>query len=424
VELGVLLLDASAFFNKLDKSVLEAFPTKAQLFEYDAVILGDIDPAKVERAKSFFTDLAEFVKQRGGGLLVIAGEHAAPHKLFDTSLADLLPILPADGTARTGLPPPTPENAPIADGYRLKLTPLGRSHPLFRFDSADDGGRRLENLKPFYWAASGYKRKAGAEVLATHPDRPADGDPGALHPLAVQQFYGRGRVVFFGFEETWRWRFRNDEERFNQFWTQAVRALARTRITKVELKTDRQTAYRKGEPIRVTLRYPDDAPAPPDGAAVKLRMQRQPLRMPGGGLLGESEARVVELTKVDGTRGEYQALVTRTPEGEYLFQVADGVPLPGTIRPRAEARVLPPPGERDRVEMNRPELERAANESRGKFYTLADADKLLGDLPEVTRLPLNQPVPPLGVWNHAGLFGLLVMLLAVEWWVRRRERLV
>ncbi len=424
VELGVLLLDGSAFFHKLDKSVLEAFPTKAQLFEYDAVILGDIDPAKLERANTFFADLAEFVKVKGGGLLVIAGEHAAPHKLFDTPIADLLPVVPTDAAARGGPPAPTPENAAIADGYQLKLTPLGRSHPLFRFDADDGGGKRLEALKPFFWAASGYKRKATAEVLATHPERPADGDPGALHPLAVQQFYGRGRVLFFGFEETWRWRFRADEDRFNQFWTQVVRALARTRITKVELKTDRQTAYRKGEPIRVTLRYPDDAPAPPAGATVRLRMQRQPLRMPGGGILGETETRTVELTKVENSRGEFQALVTRTPEGEYLFQVAEGTELPGGTRPRAEARVLPPPGERDRVEMNRPELERAANESRGKFYTLADADKLIGDLPEVTRLPLNQPVPPLGVWNHAALFGLLVALLAVEWWVRRRERLV
>lgn len=423
VELGVLLQDGSAFFHKLDKSVLESFPTKAQLFEYDAVILGDIDPAKLERANTFFADLAEFVKARGGGLLVIAGEHHVPHKLFDTPLADLLPIAPSDGAARGGPPAPTPENNPIADGYRLRLTPLGRSHPLFRFD-ADDGAKRLDALKPFFWAATGYKRKPAAEVLATHPDRPADGDPGSLHPLAVQQFYGRGRVMFFGFEETWRWRFRADEERFNQFWTQAVRALARTRVTKVELKTDRQTAYRKGEPMRVTLRYPDDAPAPPDGATVKLRMQRQPLRLPGGGLVGETETRTVELTKVANTRGEFQAVVTRTPEGEYLFQVAEGVELPGGTRPRAEARVLPPPGERDRVEMNRTELERAASESRGKFYTLADADKLLADLPDAPRLPLNQPVPPLGVWNHAALFGLLVALLAVEWWVRRRERLV
>jgi hypothetical protein len=424
VELGVILQDASPFFQKLDKSVLEAFPTKAQLFEYDAVVLGDIDPAKLERANTFFADLVEFVKVKGGGLLVIAGEHHIPHKLFDTPLAGLLPVAPTDAAARGGPPAPTPETAPLTDGYHLKLTPLGRSHPLFRFDGEGDGGKRLDALQPFFWAASGYKRKPTAEVLATHPERPADGDPGALHPLAVQQFYGRGRVLFFGFDETWRWRFRLDEERFNRFWTQTVRALSRTRVTTVELKTDRQTAYRKGEPIRVTLRYPDDAPAPPDGATVRLRMQRQPLRLPGGGILGETETTVLDLTKIADTRGEYQALVTRTPEGEYLFQVAEGVELPGGTRPRAEARVLPPPGERDRPEMNRPELERAANESRGQFYTLADADKLIGDLPEVTRLPLNQPVSPLGVWNHAALFGLLVLLFAVEWWVRRRERLV
>jgi len=37
---------------------------------------------------------------------------------------------------------------------------------------------------------------------------------------------------------------------------------------------------------------------------------------------------------------------------------------------------------------------------------------------------LNQPCPPLSIWNHAALFGLWVLLLASEWWLRRRERLV
>ena len=63
-------------------------------------------------------------------------------------------------------------------------------------------------------------------------------------------------MLFFGFEETWRWRFRADEDRFNQFWTQVVRALARTRITKVELKTDRQTQLvdiTVGQPVELEV---------------------------------------------------------------------------------------------------------------------------------------------------------------------------
>jgi hypothetical protein len=74
--------------------------------------------------------------------------------------------------------------------------------------------------------------------------------------------------------------------------------------------------------------------------------------------------------------------------------------------------------------MNKAELMRAAAESRGKFYTLADAERVADDLPDVERVPLNQPVAPIPLWNHAAAFGLLLVLLACEWVVRRRERLL
>jgi hypothetical protein len=48
----------------------------------------------------------------------------------------------------------------------------------------------------------------------------------------------------------------------------------------------------------------------------------------------------------------------------------------------------------------------------------------LDDLPDVPRVPLDQPVPPVPMWDHAGLFGLVVLLFAAEWWLRRRERLL
>jgi hypothetical protein len=38
-----------------------------------------------------------------------------------------------------------------------------------------ENARLWAGFKPFFWAASGYRRKATAEVLAVHPDRPADG---------------------------------------------------------------------------------------------------------------------------------------------------------------------------------------------------------------------------------------------------------
>src|SRR5581483_2162305 len=156
---------------------------------------------------------------------------------------------------------------------------------------------------------------------------------------------------------------------------------------------------------------------------VKVAVERAPLKSPDGTPAGgAAESQAVQLAKVEGTRATYQTLLTRTPEGEYRFYLTDPA-VPGS-RPRAEAKVLPPPGERERLEMNKAELMRAAAESRGKFYSLADAEKVADDLPEVARVPLNQPVPPVPLWNHAAAFALLLMLLGCEWVLRRRERLL
>lgn len=420
-DLNTLLLDASRDHPSTDRTALRGFPTRADLFEYDVVILGDVDPEKFPRPKQTMQDLADFVRQRGGGLLVVAGGQSAPFKLFDTPLADVLPVAPTDGRAEP--PKPTPERTPITEGYRMRLTPTGAQHPLFRFapDEADSA-RVWARLAPLYWHAAGYKRKEAAEVLAVHPDRPAEGGGGDNLPLAVQQFAGAGRVIFFGFDETWRWRFRQDEEQFNKFWRQAVRVLSRNRVSRAELRTNKQTPYRRDEPITVTARFPDDAPPPPaDG--VKVAVDRYPLRKSEGPAPGgEPETQKLTLSKVEGTRATFQGMLARTPEGQYRFSLAEP-DVPGS-RPRAEAVVLPPAGERDRLEVNRADLTRAAAESRGKAYTLADADDLIDELPEGVRVALNQPCPPVPVWNHAAAFGLIVTLLAAEWIVRRRERLL
>jgi hypothetical protein len=418
VDLHTLLLDASVDHATTDRGALRGFPTRNELFEYDVVILGDVDPARLDRPAQRMQDLADFVKTKGGGLIAIAGEHAMPHRLYDTPLADVLPVARSSKAA----PRPTSEDAPLAAGYLPKLTPVGTAHPIFRFASNEtDSSAVWQRLKSFHWSAGGYVRKTTAEVLAVHPEWPAEDDANEKHPIALQQFVGAGRTLFLGFDETWRWRWRKDEELFNRFWRQVVTVMARNRVRRIELKTDKSVAYRRDEPIKVTVEFPDDAP-PPAGP-VKVGVERGPLRdATGRAVAGDSESRSLTLAKVRGTRATYEATLARTPVGEYRFQLTE--PLPTGPKPKADARVLPPPGERDRLEMNRSDLARAASESRGTFHSFADADAAIDNLPEVARLPLNQPCPPLPVWNHGVTFALLLALLGCEWILRKRERLV
>jgi hypothetical protein len=283
-------------------------------------------------------------------------------------------------------------------------------------------------LVPLFWHSEGYRRKLAAEVLAVHPDRPAEPGPGGAakdeqHPLVLQQFVGAGRVLFFGFDETWRWRYREGEKYFNQFWAQAVRSLARTRVGRIELRLDRQTAYRRDEPIQITVRFPDNVPAPAADTPVRVTMERRPLKRPGApDPMDEPEHQTLTLAAREGARATYETLLTRTPEGEYRFAIAspsvEGMPR------RAEARVLPPPGELDRLQLNDAGLRRATQEAHGSYYPLDRASRLIEELPTGPRVALDQPCPPVLLWNHWGMFLLAFSLLAAEWVLRKRWRLL
>jgi hypothetical protein len=412
IDVDAYLVSASPDHPKQDRTSVNRFPTPEELRKYDVVILGDVDPRQFPRSDEVLASLAKYVKDHGGGLLMLAGEQANPHAYRDTPLADVMPII-CDG------PPPAPADT-LKEGYRPRLTPAGQAHPLFRFSTEEAENADIWNrLPPLYWYARGYRRKLSAEVLAVHPDRPAEGSSKEEgHPLVLQQFVGAGRVLFVGFDDTWRWRLRESEARFNQFWLQAVQALARGRIGRTEVRTDRKT-YRRDEPMRVTVRFPDDAPPPAGPVTVTIERTRP---RPPGGQPAEAESQTVQLAPREGARATFEALITRTPEGDYAFTLA--TPAGAGHRPRAEARVLPPPGELDRIQLNETEMQRAARESRGAYYPLDRADKVPEELAAGPRVALDQPCEPLSIWNSPALFALVLGLLTAEWTMRKKWRLL
>jgi hypothetical protein len=418
IELKVLLLDAANDWHLQDRSARPDFPTKEELNQFDVVILGDVDPRHPKLGDKNLKLLVDFVRERGGGLLALAGKRDNPHSFRTTPLADVLPI------QVIGPPPPDDFDIPRKEGFRPQLTGLGRMHPIFRFSPDEvENAAIWDHLAEMYWFAEGYRLQPAAEVLAVHPkQRALEPRPGAndeKHPLVVQHFVGNGRCLFLGFDETWAWGFRDDSLRYHQFWVQTVHYLARSRLGRIDLRLDRTSPYRRGEPIKVMVRFPDDTQPPKEDTKVEVLVQRRPLQKDGP---AETEPQTMQLAKVEGSRASYEALLTPTPEGEYRFWLKS--PNVTGSRPRAECKVLPPPGEMERLRMNQADMERAAEETHGKFYTLADADKLFEDLPSGSRVTLKTPGPPWLLWNHFLMFFLAIGLLGAEWALRKRKHLL
>jgi hypothetical protein len=420
ISVDTILLNASPGWAETDRSAFRSdFPTREQLFGYDVILLGDIDPRRLPHVSRTLQDLSEFVTVKGGGLLFLCGAHFTPAAWADTPLAAILPVTVRAPSSGESNPPPE-----AIQGYRPRLTELGQQHPIFRFHpDLGESLRVWEQLPPLYWYARGYQRKPQTSVLATlPPSHPNESEP---HPLVLQMFAGSGMVLFFGFDDTWRWRWRQQEEYFDRFWLQAIRFLARFRVRRPELKVTPKAEFRRDETMKVVVRFPVDAPPPAAQQAVRVTVQRRPLNSPHGSSTPETgETTTLTLARVPGPIPQYETVLTRVSEGDYQFTLIHPEAPPGQQPPTASARVLPPWAELDRIDLNRKEMVEAAARSGGQFFSLAEVDRLWTDLPPPPRVPLSQAEPLWPLWNLPWVYLILIGIVGSEWLLRKRARLL
>ncbi len=355
IDLNVVLLSSDTEYSEQDRSALPTFPaSKDDLFSYDVVIIGDADTSFLSQSQ--MNNLVQFVTEKGGGVLFMAGELFNPLSYRRTPLELLLPIELADARNPTAV-------GTSVNSYRPELTVEGRANPIFRLgDNEVDSMRIWEQLPELYWYFEAPRKKPAAQVLAEH--KTVIGSEGKL-PLIVYQFLGAGKVMFYAFDDTWRWRFRAGDRFFGRFWVQTIRFMARSRLVgnrQAEIQTDRRR-YQRGQPIQIRVRFPNPGLVP-SGEDVTIQLERK-----GQG------PRKLTLKLVPGTKNLFEGALPQAAEGEYQVRL---LPPPTLDRPvTADFRVDPPISEHERIEMNQAELIRAATASSGKFYTPLEAGSLL-----------------------------------------------
>jgi hypothetical protein len=404
IEFRTVLQDADLDYAALDQSALRVFPVRRdELFEYDVLIFGDVNPAFL--SASVMNNISDFVKVKGGGLVFIAGPQYTPLAFRDTPLAPLMPI--DLGAAR--LPP---EGEVASEGFSPVPTDLGQtSGPLQLGDSPAETAQIWAKLPPLYWLLEVGLTKRGATVLAEHPTRL--GADGRKLPVILMQYVDAGKVLFHATDETWRWRYRLGDVLLARYWVQTVRYLARAKLLGgdggAELTVDRRE-YRRGEPVRIRIRFVDErkAPAADDGVTVTIEQQG-------------SQSRRLKLHRHATSRGVFEGIFTGASEG--AFHVWMATPTVEGRAPSADFRVEAPPGEFEHVQMDVAELSRTAEISHGKFYRITNANNLLGDLPVGRQIPV-EALPPEVLWNRWWVFLLFLGLLVSEWILRKRKGLL
>jgi len=406
IELNTVLQAADLEHAEQDAAALRMFPgARDELFAYDVVILADADPAML--SASMMQNLVQFVDQpgKGGALVLVAGPRFMPAAYAGTPLARLMPFDPA--AVRL------PDAAELlGQGYRLRPTELGLVSPGMQLgDTAQQNRTLWERLPRLYWYVEIPELKPGVRVLAEHPTR--TGPDGRPLPLVCLQYVGSGKVLFHGTDETWRWRYRLGDVLWARYWVQTIRFLARSKLAEggqaAVLSTD-QPDYRSGEPVRLRVQFVDERLAPEEDDGVLVVVERK-----------GQESRRVGLRRAGLGRGEFETVLSNLPPGRYHAWMA--VPASSGRAPAADFVMRAPAGEFERVAMDAPAMRRAARSTKGRYYDLASADRLLRDLPPGRQVPI-ETLPPEPLWNRWPLLLLVLALLIGEWLLRKAGGMV
>jgi uncharacterized membrane protein len=402
--------------------------------KYDVYILGDLDATAFEPGE--LEQLKKTIDEGGKGLIMLGGFHSyGPGGYFNTALEDVLP-LKMDSTERQLWDDKIREDMHLKGPLQMAPTPRGLGHFVLTLAAGAEANKAAWEKLPPLEGANLFRAadlKPGADVLA-------DAGGNEENPLLVTQGYGKGRVIAFAGDSTWRWWMHGFQSAHRRFWRQIVLWLAhkdQEQQGNVWVRLD-NTRFYTGNRVEFTAGAHSPQNEPITDADFTVQIVK-----PDG-----KEAPVVMVARDDQMAGSFRD--TQQP-GDYTIEVSAS--RKGTFlgTSRAQFTVAEQDLELDNASSDPDAMKGVAKASGGEMVRAEMLPKWLDELmkksdylevkqetkKDLWRKFYSLPPSVFARWpwffdivewlffSAAGLFFFaVVMLLAVEWYLRKRWGLV
>lgn len=388
--------------------------TQEELFKYDVVIL--IDPREDALDRPWLELLSRFVERHGGGLCYVAGDKHTTSMFRNSDFTPLHRLLPVEPDLEKAEALNLPGQRHI-DRWAMKLTPEGEDHVITRLTGNVEVLKSLWSKLPgFYWSYPCRKEKAGASVLLRSMDPTRVSRQGAAILLAAH-FYGPGRTVFQSFDTSWRWR-TISREYYQRYWIQLMRYLVEGRLLggqrRMSLSLDKD-GYELGDVITAKVKLLDQAYKPLSKA-----------RLVGKARSKEGSEAEILFEEQEGRPGTYVGSFVPDRPDLYKIEVeASSISLVSGSSPKVSktVRVSLPNTEFADPSLDEGLLRDTAESSGGQLVALKDLKGLPDKIParQEKLVVSGTPVP---LWDNRVTLIVMVLLLSLEWWFRKRCRMV
>ena len=424
IQMQAVLFDANPRFSQEHSDELPALRdiprTEKELMKYHVILIGDVPPERIapteDRIHDWLEKLVRFV-EFGGGVGFLFGDQAMPERYRNTPLQDLLPVVLEDPIWLAN-----PANRPdrVNESFHPLLDNPLQPNEILMLLRDPAMNRRLweKGLPPFRVYHPVLRAKPGTTTLLRHPtDKSRYGN----RPIAVVGPVPRGQTFFIATDETWIWRDPYGEAYQDAFWRNVVRHLARGRLERrndlLELSLDKMV-METGDKLRVRLTVQDEElqPAVARNHAVFLRDEE-----------GLIERRT--LRAVPSEPGVFQSSFTMAEPGAFSVLVFANQNPADTVQAREDVIVRIPDKELADSSLNADGLRRIADlsssqEAQGVFDFLEDTNNIAAEFADRRAYENREETRTRPAWDTFWALLVLLLLLATEWILRKRARLV
>lgn len=423
VESDVWLQSMDQGADQEAERVLDAFPAnEEELDQYDCVIAFDPDWSRLDAQQA--RDLENWVSQRGGGLISVAGPVFTPE--WSASPRGTGVIDPIRRLYPVSFFSQTSAQSKVGrfggqQAFPLDFTREGTSVDFLALTNdpltSREAWNQFEGVFGYYAVN---EAKPGAQVLAYFSD-PAT-MMGQQKPIYLaSQFVGKGRVFFQASGEMWRIR-RSQVSFFQTYYTKLIRWASQGRLLRDSqqgnLIVDRQRCW-VGDQVKLQAQLQDAQGRPLGWPEVNLMV-----RPPAG------EGRQVTLAADPENPGDYEADLLMDEEGAWRFyltipEATDGATLQQSVQVQMSDL------EKRESQRNVELLQNLADKSDGQYFDLAELDpatvgRQLVDTLDVRQLETIEPGQLDQRFQQQWLrwlFGWFVAYFCLGWIYRRMNHL-
>ncbi|MBI1337915.1 MAG: hypothetical protein GC164_13270 [Phycisphaera sp.] len=378
---------------------IERFPgNREQAFQYDLVILGDVDSAFFSAEELALLD--ELIRDRGASLIVLCGAMHTPGSYSGTVVADMLPVR---------FDPDAPWEDVNESAYPV-LTADGRSSLVMTLENDNELNDRVwSRVAPMDHLPPLTSAKAGAHVLAVLSDTSAKDQ---AYPLVAWQRYGTGKCMSIATDRLWRLRYMAGDKYHWRIWSQCIQFMTLSRLMgehkRIRLETDR-VVYPIGQQSRLYAHVLDDNYDPVIQPSFDVYVT----------LLGDTPVKErVRLRPDRAQPGMYEGFYSPAKPGRYRLESNEN---DRPISNSTEFQVADQNSELNDTHADTENLQRIAQLTGGRCLGVRE-------LPELQSLIDTEPVKSVyrsevTLWDNGYVALLLIGLMGIEWLERRRHDL-